>query len=167
MASLSLIKSTRTGTEPFKTLVGAVRERCIGAVCAAWVPDSERCKYMELWQRGTDRRDLTTFSAAFMAFEEKLLSSMQKIAFISEAGSAGGRGEDVLVPPSGKLLKAVQGCFVTSLYKALSGMVENAERPAEESAKENDPDGLTSPLRSLHSGETQNSVINAQNQVSS
>lgn len=165
MASLTVIKSTRTGGESLKTLVGAVRERCVGAVCAAWTPDSEKCKYMELWQRSADRRDLTTFPASFMAFEEKLLGSTQKIAFISEAASASGRDGDVLVPPSAKLLKAVQGCFVTSLYKALSGMVENAERPAEEGARENDPDGLTLPLRSSGGGDAESAAVNAHNQV--
>ena len=146
MASLSVIKQARSA-EQFKTLVGGVRERCVQAVCAAWNTDAERCKYLETWTRHSERRDLTTMPASFMAFEEKLLANMQKIAYISEAASARGSSasDTVVVPPSAKLLQAIRGCFVTSLYKALSGMVENAEKLSKDGASDADPDGVTMP----------------------
>ncbi|OQN98106.1 hypothetical protein B0A48_15938 [Cryoendolithus antarcticus] len=167
MSSLGVIRTMRSGAEPLKLLVGAARERCIQAVCAAWVPDAERCKYMELWVRNTERRDLTTMPSTFMAFEEKILAGMQKIAYISEATTtAAARGEEVIVPPSAKLLQAVRGCFVTSLYKALSGTVENAERPGIDGRKEDDPDGVTLPLRAVggSGGDAENAVLDARNQ---
>ncbi|OQN97857.1 hypothetical protein B0A48_16167 [Cryoendolithus antarcticus] len=167
MSALSVIRTMRGGAEPLKLLVGAARERCISAVCAAWVPDAERCKYMELWVRNAERRDLTTMPSTFMAFEEKILAGMQKIAYISEATtSAAARGEEVIVPPSAKLLQAVRGCFVTSLYKALSGMVENAERPGIDGRKEDDPDGVTLPLRAIGGSgdDAENTVLDARNQ---
>jgi hypothetical protein len=156
----------RSGSESLKTLVGAVRERSVAAVCAAWTPDAERCKYMELWQRHPDRRDLTTMPGLFIAFEEKVLSGMQKIAYISEAVSVGGRGEDVLVPPSAKLLQTIRTGFVTSLYKALSGMVENAEGRGIDEVVDNDPDGITLPLGAEGRGDGEVVLVDARNFVS-
>lgn len=167
LASLSVINTMRSGSESLKTLVGAVRERSVSAVCAAWIPDAERCKYMELWQRHPDRRDLTTMPGTFIAFEEKVLGGMQKIAYISEAASAGGRGDDVVVPPSAKLLQAIRGCFVTSLYKALSGMVENAERHTIDDAGDDDPDGITLSTGAEGRGDGETVLVDARNQVSS
>lgn len=166
LAGLSVINTLRSGSESLKTLVGAARERSVSAVCAAWVSDAERCKYMELWQRHPDRRDLTTMPGTFIEFEEKVLGGMQKIAYISEAASVGGRGDDVVVPPSAKLLQAIRGCFVTSLYKALSGMVENAERPTVDNAGEDDPDGITLSSGAQGRGDGETILVDARNQVS-
>jgi len=110
-----------------RVLVGGVRERCVQAVCAAWNTDAEKCKVLEDWSRNGERRDLTTMPHKFMSFEETILSHMQKILFLSEAMTRAD-SSDVVVPPSAKLLQMVRSQFVTSLYKALSGAVENAER---------------------------------------
>jgi exocyst complex component 2 len=166
LVNLSVVNTMRSGSESLKTLVGAVRERSVAAVCAAWTPDAERCKYMELWQRHPDRRDLTTMPGLFIAFEEKVLSGMQKIAYISEAVSVGGRGEDVLVPPSAKLLQTIRTGFVTSLYKALSGMVENAEGRGIDEVVDNDPDGITLPLGAEERGDGEVVLVDARNFVS-
>jgi hypothetical protein len=166
LVNLSVVNTMRSGSESLKTLVGAVRERSVAAVCAAWTPDAERCKYMELWQRHPDRRDLTTMPGLFIAFEEKVLSGMQKIAYISEAVSVGGRGEDVLVPPSAKLLQTIRTGFVTSLYKALSGMVENAEGRGIDEVVDNDPDGITLPLGAEGRGDGEVVLVDARNFVS-
>lgn len=165
LANLSVVNTMRSGTESLKTLVGAVRERSVAAVCAAWVPDAERCKYMEMWQRHPDRRDLTTMPGTFIAFEEKVLGGMQKIAYISEAASVGGRGEEVVVPPSAKLLQTIRGCFVTSLYKALSGMVENAERRTLDDAGQDDPDGITLVSGAGGRGDGETVLVNFRDQV--
>jgi exocyst complex component 2 len=166
LANLSVIHSMRSGSENLKTLVGAARERCVSAVCAAWVPDAERCKYMELWQRHPDRRDLTTMPGTFIAFEEKVLSGMQKIAYISEAATGNGKGDDVVVPPSAKLLQTIRGGFVTSLYKALSGTVENAEKGSTGEARDDDPDGITIPIGAEARGEGEVVLLDARNEVS-
>ncbi|CAK7224451.1 Exocyst complex component S5 [Sporothrix curviconia] len=114
--------------ERLKTLVGAVRERCVAALCAAWNRDAENVKHVEDWHRSAERRDVTRMPAAFNAFEGAILAGMQKILYVSEAMSKPGAGEIVLPPPP-KLLQMVRAQYVTTLYKALSGMVENAERP--------------------------------------
>jgi exocyst complex component 2 len=113
--------------ERVKTLVGVARERCVTALCAAWNRDAENIKYVEDWNRSPDSRDVTKMPASFAAFEGALLSGMQKILYISEAMSKPGAGDIVLAPPT-KLLQMVRSQYVTTLYKALSGMVENAER---------------------------------------
>lgn len=164
MASLSVVKQAR-GVENLKTLVGAVRERCVQAVCAAWDTDAERCKILETWTRHPERRDLTTMPASFSAFEEKVLANTQKIAYISEATSARGSAE-VVVPPSAKLLQALRGAFVTSLYKALSGMVENAEKTKKEGMGDTDPDGVTSSKIGAVDGDSITLAVDSNNRVS-
>ncbi|KAK4042844.1 exocyst complex component Sec5-domain-containing protein [Parachaetomium inaequale] len=113
--------------ERVKTLVGVARERCVTALCAAWNRDAENIKYVEDWNRSPDSRDVTKMPTSFAAFEGALLSGMQKILYISEAMSRPGAG-DIVLPPPTKLLQMVRSQYVTTLYKALSGMVENAER---------------------------------------
>ncbi|CAK7204654.1 Exocyst complex component S5 [Sporothrix eucalyptigena] len=130
--------------ERLKTLVGAVRERCVAALCAAWNKDAENVKYVEDWHRAADRRDVTKMPAAFAAFEGAILSGMQKILYVSEAMNKPGAG-DIVLPPPTKLLQMVRAQYVTTLYKALSGMVENAERPvkkADDDWTTTDADGV-------------------------
>ncbi|KAG9971632.1 exocyst complex protein, partial [Aureobasidium melanogenum] len=81
----------------------------------------------------------------FSAFEETILGDMQKILYISGAMSRPGY-EDVVGPPPTKLLQMVRHQFITSIYKPLSGAVENAEKNKKigESGID-DPDGLTVP----------------------
>ena len=128
MASIGPVASGDTQIlERLRALVGASRERCVTALCAAWNRDAENIKYVEDWQRSVELGDVTRMPASFAAFEGALLSGMQKILYISEAMSKPGAGEIVLPPPT-KLLQMVRSQYVSTLYKALSGMVENAER---------------------------------------
>lgn len=113
--------------ERLKALVGASRERCVTALCAAWNRDAENIKYVEDWHRSVELGDVTRMPSSFAAFEGTLLVGMQKILYISEAMSKPGAG-DIVFPPPTKLLQMVRSQYVTTLYKALSGMVENAER---------------------------------------
>ncbi|KAI1410819.1 exocyst complex component Sec5-domain-containing protein [Hypoxylon sp. FL1857] len=113
--------------EMLKTLVGAARERSVTALCAAWNKDAENIKYVEDWKRAKEMGDVTRMPASFAAFEGALLSGMQKILYIPEAMAKSGSG-DIVLPPPTKLLQMVRSQYVTTLYKALSGMVENAER---------------------------------------
>lgn len=113
--------------ESLRTLVGAARERCVNALCAAWNKDAENIKYVEDWKRSKDMGDVTRMPTSFASFEGALLSGMQKILYIPEAMAKSGAG-DIVLPPPTKLLQSVRSQYVTTLYKALSGMVENAER---------------------------------------
>ncbi|CAH0040883.1 unnamed protein product [Clonostachys solani] len=114
-------------TERLKALVGGSRERCVAALCAAWNRDAENIKYVEDWQRTAELGDVTRMPSSFSTFEGTLLMGMQKILYVSEAMSKPGAG-NIISPPPTKLLQMVRGQYVTTLYKALSGMVENAER---------------------------------------
>lgn len=113
--------------ERLRALVGSSRERCVTAVCAAWNKDAENIKFVEDWTRAPERKDVTKMPASFKAFESSLLAGMQQILYISDAMSKPGAG-DIVQPPPTKLLQMVRSQYVTTLYKALSGMVENAER---------------------------------------
>ncbi|KHN97984.1 exocyst complex component Sec5 [Metarhizium album ARSEF 1941] len=128
MASLGPVSSgDGRAVEQLKSLVSASRERCVTALCAAWNRDAETMKYVENWQRPAESGDVTRMPAIFAAFEGAVLSGMQKILYIPEAMEKPGAGNIVLPPPT-KLLQMVRSQYVTTLYKALSGMVENAER---------------------------------------
>lgn len=124
--------------ERLKTLVGASRERCVTALCAAWNRDAENIKHVEDWRRSSETGDVTRMPASFAAFEGTLLTGMQKILYISDATTDQG-APDIVLPPPAKLLQMVRSQYVTTLYKALSGMVENAER----SLKKTDEDWST------------------------
>ncbi|KAF3767992.1 hypothetical protein M406DRAFT_289279 [Cryphonectria parasitica EP155] len=118
-----------------RTLVGSARDRCVTAVCAAWNKDAENIKYVEDWSRSPERKDVTKMPASFKAFESALLTGMQQILYISDAMSRPGAG-DIVQPPPTKLQQMVRSQYVTTLYKALSGMVENAERSSRRSDDE-------------------------------
>ncbi len=128
MAGISPVgRGDATEIERLKTLVGAARERCVTALCAAWNKDAENVKHIEDWHQAADRKDVTKMPAGFATFEGAILTGMQKILYISEAMAKPGAG-DIVLPPPTKLLQMVRSQYVTTLYKALSGMVENAER---------------------------------------
>lgn len=164
MSALSPISSGTSTYDKLKLLVGGARERSVRAVCAAWNKDAEICKYLEDWTRDPNRKDLTRMPGHFMAFESAVLSGMQKILYISEAMTKSG-AVDVVTPPPAKLLQMVRTQFVTSVYKALSGLVENAEHPVnvedmDEWVHTGPAVGLNGIEPSLHSG------IDSRNRVS-
>ncbi|KAF2472811.1 uncharacterized protein BDR25DRAFT_283350 [Lindgomyces ingoldianus] len=130
MASLRLpeMGSLSRLDEALRMLVGAVRERCVQAVCAAWNADAENLKVLEDWTRDPERKDITNMPARFLSVQSFLLANLQKIMYVT--GSEGGSktAVDVVVPPSNKLLQMARAQFVTSLYRTFSGMVECAEK---------------------------------------
>ncbi|KAK4454419.1 exocyst complex component Sec5-domain-containing protein [Podospora aff. communis PSN243] len=133
MASIAPVRQGDAAeVERLKTLVNVARERCVTALCAAWNRDAENIKFVEDWNRSPDRKDVTKMPSSFSSFEGALLSGMQKILYISDATREEEAGDMVLPPPT-KLLQMVRSQYVTTLYKALSGMVENAERPLKKS----------------------------------
>ncbi|UKZ85344.1 uncharacterized protein TrAFT101_001208 [Trichoderma asperellum] len=138
-SDLATIDPIRSGNgqvlEQLKTLIGVSRERCVTALCAAWNKDAENMKFIEDWQPSAESGDVTRMPASFAVFEGALLTGMQKILYISEAMSKPNAG-DIVLPPPAKLLQMVRSQYVTTLYKALSGMVENAERSVKKAEDE-------------------------------
>ena len=114
--------------EKLKNMVATARDRSVRAACSAWNRDAELCKFLEDWSRNTEQGDLTNLPNRFRAFELAILSGMQKILYIPDAANAKPGYASVVSPPPAKLVQMVRGQFVNSLYKALSGMVENAEK---------------------------------------
>ncbi|KAJ5166977.1 uncharacterized protein N7482_005758 [Penicillium canariense] len=127
MAALSPVGSAGHTYDQLKSLVGIARERSARVACSAWSKDAEICKMLEDWTRDSEKRDLTKMPGLFVAFESAILGGMQKILYISEAMAKSG-SVDVVTQPPAKLLQMVRTQFVSSVYKALSGLVENAER---------------------------------------
>ncbi|KAA8574197.1 hypothetical protein EYC84_005710 [Monilinia fructicola] len=142
-----VVNGDGSALERLKALVGGARERCVTAILAAWNKDAENIKVLEDWRRSPDQRDLTRMPANFSAFESAILLGMQKILYISDASIKPGSAEIVLPPPA-KLFQMVRSQFVTTLYKALSGMVENAERSVKKAEDDwtADTDGLATPV---------------------
>ncbi|KAJ5147225.1 hypothetical protein N7526_000577 [Penicillium atrosanguineum] len=127
MAALRPVTNSGPTRDFLKALVSIARERSARVACATWSKDAEICKMLEDWTRDIENRDLTKMPGFFVAFESANLSGLQKILYISEAMSKAG-SMDVVTPPPAKMLQMVRTQFVSSVYKALSGLVENAER---------------------------------------
>ncbi|KAI9695078.1 MAG: hypothetical protein M1820_008940 [Bogoriella megaspora] len=167
LASIGIIKRDQQQVEMLKMLVGAVRERCVQAVCAAWDTDAENAKGLEDWSRSTERNDLTNMPDRFVAFEREVVIGMQGICWLQEARSSKREGLEVeiVVPPPQKVVQTVRSQFVKSLYKALSGMVENAERrkKTEDGLVDDDADGLTLPAHNAHTHSSASAVVDSNN----
>ena len=101
----------------------------------------------------------------FEAWEEKVLTNVQKIAYVSDAAPTA-KAADVIIPPPAKMLHSIRSCFVTSMYKALSGMVENAEKMKAEEVGDADPDGVTLAKQSVSAEGAATEVVDASNRVS-
>ncbi|KAF2732921.1 hypothetical protein EJ04DRAFT_577997 [Polyplosphaeria fusca] len=129
MASLRLPETGSSSRldEALRTLVSGVRERCVQAICTAWNTDAENLKVLEDWTRDGERKDITNMPNRFLAVQSFLLSNLQKVMYVSIDGGSK-TAVDVVLPPSNKLLQMVRAQFVASLYRALSGMVECAEK---------------------------------------
>ncbi len=152
--------------ERLKAFVAGARERCVNAICAAWNKDAENIKVLEDWRRSPEKRDLTRIPAYFGAFESSILTGMQKILYISEATT---KSANVVLPPAAKLLQIVRSQFVTTLYKSLSGMVENAEKAVKKAEDDwtTDGDGLASPVAMVIATSIGAGTVNASDRVSS
>ena len=128
MAAMGPLASGQTLPDKLKMTVAGARERCLRAACSAWGKDAEACKFLEDWTRMVEHQDLTNMPSHFETFESRILSGMQKILYIPEAANTKSGAIGLVSPPAAKLIQMVRSQFVTSLYKALAGMVENAER---------------------------------------
>ena len=123
-----MIGPANTLSEKLKLLVGAARERCLRVICVAWNKDAEELKGLEDWECDAERRDITRFPNDLISFENAVLAGLQKILYIPEAATTKSGSPGIVSPPPTKLVQLVRSHFVTSLYKVLNGMVENAER---------------------------------------
>ncbi|KAL9104035.1 MAG: hypothetical protein Q9163_000974 [Psora crenata] len=128
MVAMSPVASGQALPDKSRTMFAGVRERSLRAASAAWSKDAEACKYLEDWSRTSEHQDLTNLPARFSVFETTILTGMQKILYVPEAANTRSGSASIVSPPPTKLVQMVKSQFVTSLYKALSGMVENAER---------------------------------------
>ena len=124
--------------EKLRTMVSVARERCMRAVCAAWGKDAEMCKFLEDWSRANDRNELTNMPSRLAVFEGTILTGMQKILYIPEAASTKSGSAAIISPPPTKLVQTAKSQLVTSLYKVLSGMIENAEKNQSENEEAGD-----------------------------
>lgn len=129
-----------------KVMVSAGRERAVVAVCGSWLKDAQNCRVLEDWTRAVDNRDVTKMPGLFSAFEREIISEMQGIVYLDSVKNS---NSGVIPPPSAKLLTHVRAQFVRSLYKSLQGMVENAKTPVENEQRNDEMDGLASPVTSV------------------
>ncbi|EON63662.1 hypothetical protein W97_02890 [Coniosporium apollinis CBS 100218] len=148
LARLSFFRDGRTSPDELRHLVSTVRERCNSAVCAAWDGDAAQLKLLETWTRSVDHPHLTTMPERFMAFEMFMLNGIQKITYLSDIRGAG----DVIASPSAKTAQVLKSTFMNSLYKTLSGMVENAEKGTKSEDEVEDADGITVPASGRNGG---------------
>jgi exocyst complex component 2 len=157
MASLGVMRS-QSRHEEMRVLVASCRERCATAICAAWQADSENSKALEDWTRQAERHDVTNMPSRFMTFEGFILANLQKSMFVSEAKRRPDL-QDVILPPSTKLLNVMRTQFFSSIYKILSGMVSLAEKVSEVDVADGDDElspttndaSLTDPAGSIDS----------------
>ncbi|KAL8692744.1 MAG: hypothetical protein Q9218_002281, partial [Villophora microphyllina] len=122
MAGLRPVSSSSTIQESLRTLVNGTRERCISALLAAWTRDVGLFQSVEIWERPSERRDLTKLPTYFMAFENTVLLGLQKLVYIPDAANKG----NVVTAPSSAMIKPVRRAFERSIYVLLSDMVKMA-----------------------------------------
>jgi len=128
--------------DELRSMLSGTRERTVKALCNTWLADAQNCRLMEDWTRASDNRGVTKMPGYFLAFEKDIIGGMQSIIYLDKVRN----GEtSVIPPPSAKFLTGIRGQFVRTLYKALQGMVENAQKPADTAASQSN--GLISPRR--------------------
>ncbi|KAL4944467.1 hypothetical protein BDV06DRAFT_187385 [Aspergillus oleicola] len=128
MAALEPVSSSSSTRDSLRGLVSAIRERAVRIACSAWEKDAEICRLLEDWTRDPKRRALTKMPSLFINFENAIISGLQKVLYMSEAMAKTGTQAVVSQPPT-KLLQMVRREFISSIEKALGGLVETAEHP--------------------------------------
>jgi exocyst complex component 2 len=128
MVALGPVSNNTALYEKIKAMAAGARERSMRAVCEAWSKDAESCKSMEDWIRAPEKRDQTRMPIYFEAFERKVLQGLQQVLYFSDTTAKPGARE-VITPPPSKLLQMMRTQFVSTVYKAVSGMLDNTEVP--------------------------------------
>ena len=126
LARLPSVSSSSGIQRGLKSLVAGTRERCSKALVAAWARDVERFHLVENWERAGERHDRTKMPGYFLAFENTVLSGLQKIIYIPDVASKANATDIVTAPPA-ELLKDVRRYFERTLYTTLSDMVRYSE----------------------------------------
>ncbi|KAL3480300.1 exocyst complex component Sec5-domain-containing protein [Aspergillus californicus] len=157
MASLGPISSSNSTRELLRSLVSVIRDRSVRIACSAWEKDAEVCRLLEDWTRDSKRRDMTKMPSLFVNFQNAIISGMQKVMYISEAMGRPGAVAVVTQPPT-KLLQMVRREFISSIEKALGGLVENAEHPT--AREENDEWSVSGPT-AIHKTDGSSSLLAA------
>ncbi|KAI4112313.1 MAG: hypothetical protein LQ345_006523 [Seirophora villosa] len=127
LGDLRPVSSSSRVQEGLKTLINGTRERCVSAVAAAWIRDAEMFHLMETFVRHSDRRDLTSLPAYFLAFENAVLSGLQRLAYIPDVASKAG-SSSWITPPTSTTLKLIRRDFTKTIYVVLSDMIKDAEK---------------------------------------
>lgn len=162
MAALSVVKGSN---DELRAFIVNVRDRCSQATNAAWAIDAENCKNLEDWTRLPQRPELTKMPTRFMAFESNILSGMQKVLFLSDVATRQ-EAANIIPPPSAKLLQGVRSNFVSSLYKTLTGMVENVSKPSSlEKGTVDEGESLTVPAHVSGAIDTSVNTVDASKKV--
>ena len=168
MSTIQPVASVSSSAEKLRGLLNCARDRSARAICAAWNDDAQSCKVLEDWTRGPDSRDVTRMPSYFAAFESFILSGTQKVLYIPEATATKRGSTDIITPPPSKLLEVVRKQFGSSLYTALQGLVENAERPVNTSqnpwAMDRDSNHFPS-AATASSTDTSHDVVDASSKV--
>lgn len=126
LARLPSVSSSSAVQRGLKSLVAGTRERCSKALVAAWIRDVEKFHLVENWERVGERHDRTKMPGYFLAFENTVLSGLQKIIYIPDVASKA-NATDIVTAPAAELLKDVRRHFERTLYTALSDMVRYSE----------------------------------------
>ncbi|KAL9593722.1 MAG: hypothetical protein Q9219_007414 [cf. Caloplaca sp. 3 TL-2023] len=129
LAGLRPVSSSSKIQDNLKTLITSIRERCVSAVVAAWVRDAEMFRLMEDWTRSSTRSDLTKLPGYFLAYENTVLSGLQKLAYIPDVTTKLG-SPNLITPPSGSIHAQIKRDFSKTVYLLLSDMVKDTERPS-------------------------------------
>ncbi|KAL4934588.1 exocyst subunit SEC5 [Aspergillus undulatus] len=158
MAALEPISSSTSARESLRGLVSAIRERAVRIACSAWEKDAEICRLLEDWTRDPKRRDLTKMPSLFVNFQNAIISGLQKVLYISEAMAKPGT-QAVVSQPSTKLLQMVRREFISSIEKALGGLVETAEQPT--TREENDEWSVPEPSTFHNKNDGSSSLVAA------
>ncbi|KAL8737000.1 MAG: hypothetical protein Q9181_002111, partial [Wetmoreana brouardii] len=151
MAGLRPVSSSSTIQDSLKTLVNGTRERCTNALLAAWTRDAGMFQLVETWERAGVRRNLTKMPTYFLAYENAVLSGVQKLAYIPDVTNKGSV-TSVITAPSSAMLKPVRRAFERSIYVLLSDMVKKAmERDSSEDGGYLQPTANAMPVTGLTS----------------
>jgi exocyst complex component 2 len=131
MATLGPVSNNPSMHEKIRLMIAGTREHSMRAICEAWSKDAESCKLMEDWIRAPEKRDQTRMPSYLEAFERKVLHGMQQVLYFSDTQSKPG-ARDIIPPPPSKLLQMLRTQFVTTIYKAVNGMLENTAVPTQQ-----------------------------------
>ena len=135
MVTLGPVSNNTAMYEKMKSMVSGAHERSMRAICEAWSKDAESCKSMEDWIRAPEKRDQTRMPLYFEAFERKVLQGMQQVHYFSDTSTKPGARE-VITAPRSKLVQMMRTQFVSTVYKAVSGMLDNTEVASQQAEDE-------------------------------